>query len=220
MIRARAKRPGFWSVVAARGVALPPEVLVHVLRAFRARGRGADVERATDLLLAHAYPIAAGIVARCLRSRPRDREDAVLDAFETMWRRIAAGDLFWERNFRGALNAACLSACRRYYAEKRSDTPLAEIRHPPGGAEYDPRFRDVSADQQQRAVLHDLTYPLALAALDSPIREAWRLHTEEELTQAEIAERLGCAKKTVYSRLIRAREQLAAYFQEEDDDGC
>ncbi len=113
--------PAFWPTVTAQGDALPTEVLVHVLQAHRVRGRAADVERAAELLIGRAYSIARDIVGRCLRSRSQDdREDAVREAFAIMWRRLSEGDTFWGRNFLGALHAACVTACRPYYAKKRS----------------------------------------------------------------------------------------------------
>ncbi len=119
--------PDFWSAVTARGNELPPEVLVRVLRELRALGRDSDVERATDLLIQRAYGIAAGIIGRRLRSRPWDHEDAIADALARLWQGVHRCDTFWERNFIGALQAACISACRKYLAEKRSDIPFSEV---------------------------------------------------------------------------------------------
>src|SRR5579875_2902730 len=89
----------FWPSLAAWDEPAPPEVLVHVLKAFRARGSGADVERAADELIRRAYPIVEGIVRRTLLSRPQDREDAIRDAIAAMWRHIVEDNPFWERNF-------------------------------------------------------------------------------------------------------------------------
>jgi len=210
--------PDFWDAV-DRDAQLPLEVLAHLVRTFHARGQREQLEIATGRLFDRAYPIAVSIIKRNMPSRRQDHDDAVNETFVTMWRHIAAGDLFWERNFKGALYAASISACRKYFAKKRVATPMADITHPPGGVEHDLRFQDDAAAWEYAQVLHEMTYPQAVARLDPPIREVWQLLTEEGLSQAEVAERLGCAKKTVYNRLGKAREQLAAFYGMGDDDG-
>lgn len=209
----------FWVIVGADGHALSAETLVHVLRAYRRQGRDADVERAADSLLSRAYPIAEGIVRRTLLSRPQDRDDAVCDALAVMWKHIAENNPFWERNFLGALHAACISACRTYMARKRSGVAFSDLAHPEGGIDYDGRFRDEATAHAQEAVLGQLTYERALASLDPPLREIARLMAEEALTQRQIAARVGCTEKTVYNRLGKIREGLARFFEGEDDDG-
>ncbi len=211
----------FWAVVSVRSEVLPPEALVHITRAFRLRGSMADVEQATDLLIARAYPITSGIVRRTLLSRPQDHEDAVRDTFASMWEQVASGGDFWERNFIGALHAACISACRRYLARKRSDIPFAQLDGAAAGADggsdlpsFEGRLRDDGGEREHDAVVGLLTYERALAVLDPPLREVARLIAEGELTQRQIAARLGCTEKTVYNRLGKVRERLAAYFEE------
>ncbi len=208
-------RPDFWPTLRAAGAPPSPEVLVHIVRAFRARGQAADVERAVDELIARAYPIAEGIVRRTLRSRPWDREDAVRDAFAAMWRHIVEDTPFWERNFLGALNAVCISACRMYLAKKRSAATFADLPVSEGGIDYDERLRDRSADQEQEELLGRLTYEKALVSLDPGLREIARLMAEGELTQRQIAAQVGCTEKTVYNRLGKIREHLAGFFYEE-----
>lgn len=207
--------PRFWPAVTEQGAALPPEVLVHVVRACRARGLSAEMERAADELIGRAYPIAEGIVRRTLLSRPQDREDAIRDAFAAMWRYIVEDNPFWERNFVGALNAVCISACRRYLARKRSDIPFAELGRPDDETAYDERLRDEAADGEQEALLGRLTYERALASLEPGLREIARLMAEGDLTQRQIAARMGCTEKTVYNRLARIRDHLAGFFNEE-----
>ena len=210
--------PEFWPALAAQGTALPAEVLIHVVRVLRVHGAAADVERAADELIARAYPIAAAIVRRTLLSRPQDREDAICDALAAMWRHIVAGTPFWERNFVGALNAVCISVCRSYLARKRTATAFADLSTAEDGTAYDERLPDRAAEAEQEQLLGRLTYERALASLEPGLREIARLMAEGELTQRQIAARVGCTEKTVYNRLARIRDHLASYFYGEVHD--
>ncbi len=206
--------PAFWTRLAAGDGVVAPEVLVHVLKGFRARGRAADVERAADELIGRAYPIVEGIVRRTLLSRPQDREDAVRDAIAAMWRYIVDDNPFWERNFVGALNAVAVSACRAYMAKKRSYASFADLAGP--DEEFDGALvADRSAEAEQEALLGRLVLERALAALDPPLREIALLMAAGELTQREIAARMGCTEKTVYNRLARIRDHLGRFYDEE-----
>ena len=210
--------PEFWPALAAQGTALPTEVLVHVVRVLRVRGPAADVERVADELIARAYPIAAAIVRRTLLSRPQDWEDAICDALAAMWRHIVAGTPFWERNFVGALNAVCISVCRAYLAKKRTATVFADLSTAEVGTAYDERLPDRAVDAEQEQLLGRLTYERALASLEPGLREIARLMAEGELTQRQIAARVGCTEKTVYNRLARIRDHLAGFFYGEVHD--
>jgi len=193
---------------------VPPEALVYALKRWRERGSSADVERAAEALIDRAYPIVEGIVRRTLLSRPRDREDAVRDAIAAMWRYVVEDDPFWERNFVGALNAVTISACRTYLAKKRSYASFADLGSPDG--EFDGgRVRDAAAEHAQEQLLGRLVFEKALAALDPPLRDIARLVAEGELTQKQIAARVGCTEKTVYNRLARIRNHLGRFYDEE-----
>ena len=212
--------PDFWPWMSARTRQCSPEALVHLTREFKARGRVADIEQATDELVARAYPIAMGIVRRTLLSRPQDHEDAVCDAFTTMWEHIAAGTVFWERNFVGALHAACISACRKYLAKKRSDTSFSKLDAgvAQGDAEaltsFEGRLRDEHGERDHDGVVAAMSYQSMLDLLDPSLREVARLVAEGELTQRQIAAQLGCTEKTVYNRMGKVRARLAAYYEE------
>lgn len=202
----------FWPTVDAQGEAISPEVLVHIYRVFRQRDRAADTARATDHLIIRAYGMAEKIIGRRLKSHPDDQGDAVHDAFKTMWRHVNSGDPFWERNFRGAMTAACNSACRAYYRPMNSATPLSAAIASPGGADYDALSRDPRADLALESVLTDVTYEQTLASLDEDTRAVVRLVYEEDLRRNEIATRLGCDPKTVYNRLNKAADAFADAF--------
>lgn len=174
------------------------------------------IERASDLLIAWAYPIALGIVRRTLLSRPQDHEDAVCDTLKVMWERVADGTPFWERNSLGALHAACISACRMYLAKKRSAIPFAVLDGPSGadGPGFALRLPDGNSDRGHDAVVGAATYDQLLSLLDPPLREVAALIAEGGLTQRQIAHRLGCTEKTVYNRLGKVRDRLTATYEE------
>ena len=208
--------PAFWPRLLDEdgGGAAPPEALVYALKRCREHGASADVERAAEALIDRAYPIVEGIVRRTLLSRPQDREDAVRDAIAAMWRYIVEDAPFWERNFVGALNAVTISACRIYLAKKRSYASFADL----GRAEDEfdgGRVRDDDAENAQERLLGRLVFEKALAALDPPLRDIARLVAEGELTQKQIATRVGCTEKTVYNRLARIRDHLGRFYDEE-----
>ena len=50
----------------------------------------------------------------------------------------------------------------------------------------------------------------ALAALPEDLREAMLLFTYEDMSQAAIAQALGCTTKAVETRIYRARQMLKA----------
>jgi len=208
--------PAFWPRLLAEDEdgGVPSEALVYVLKRCRERGASDDVERAAEALIDRAYPIVEGIVRRTLLSRPQDREDAVRDAIAAMWRYVVEDAPFWERNFVGALNAVTISACRTYLAKKRSYASFADL----GGAEGEfdgGRVRDDDAEKAQEHLLGRLVFEKALAALDPPLRDIARLVAEGELTQKQIAARMGCTEKTVYNRLARIRDHLGRFYDEE-----
>jgi len=138
----------------------------------------------------------------------------VRDAIAAMWRYIVDDNPFWERNFIGALNAVAVSACRTYMARKRSYASFADL----GGLddEFDgARVRDGAAEVEQEALLGRLVLEKLLASLDPPLREIAALVASGELTQREIAARVGCTEKTVYNRLARIRDHLGRFYDEE-----
>ena len=114
------------------------------------------------------------------------------------------------------------SVTPRSLARKRSDVPFAQLdgaaaAGSDGGADmpsFEGRLRDDGGEREHDAVVGRLAYERALAVLDPPLREVARLIAEGELTQRQIAAHLGCTEKTVYNRLGKVRERLAAYFEE------
>jgi RNA polymerase sigma factor (sigma-70 family) len=208
--------PTFWPTVTAGIATLPNEALVHILQEFRALGRDDDVNRAMDLLIQRAYAIAIAIIRKRLRSRPRDHEDAVRQALAAMWRELARGDAFWERNFVGALQAECLSACRTYLGLKYADKPAADFADPMAGnaiVEGGRPGASVAATSVETAI-HNVMYEQALSTLEPLQRDVWSLTFDEGLTHAEAAMRLGLSKEQVRDRLRKAKERLAAFYNE------
>jgi len=208
--------PKFWTDAQASLATIPSEVLVHILREFRARNRTEDVNHAADLLIQRAYGIAKAIFAKRMPSRPGDHEDAIRHVFMVMWHEIVRGDSFWERNFLGALESKCRSACRTYLATKRSDKPAAD---------FDDRAKveaiiysghpGASADAAStQTALHNVMYEQALATLESSQRAVWKLIFEEELTQRDAATRLDLSINQVRDRLTKAKERLGAFYSE------
>src|ERR687886_45136 len=80
------------------------------------------------------------------------------------------------------------------------------------------RVRGRAAEAEQEQLLGRLTYERALASLEPGLREIARLMAEGELTQRQIAARVGCTEKTVYNRLARIRDHLAGFFYGEVHD--
>jgi len=211
----------FWDEIERRGT-LAPEVLVYLIRRFRAAGRANDVSRAADALLAFAYPVVQGIVRRTLLSRPQDHEDAICETIALMWRHIAEGvSSFWERNALGALHAVTISVCRTFFAKKRTIPTFSDLARPDsvdGADDPGAYLPSAAASQEEPQLLGRLVYERLLTGLDPAQRTVVRLLVEEELTQREIAQRLGCTEKTVYNRIGRVRDLLRVALAADEDD--
>lgn len=212
----------FWEDAERRG-ALAPEVLVHLIRRFRAIARPRDVAEATDRLIAFAYPVVQGIVRRTLLSRPQDHEDAVCETIATMWRFIAdTASAFWERNLLGALHAAAISVCRVYLAKKRTYATFSDLSQPGEDKHSDDcvsYMADDAAAHEEPQLLGRLAYERLIAGLDPSLRDVARLLVEDELSQREIAQRLQCTEKTVYNRIGRIRAHLTVTLVDDDKTG-
>ena len=97
-------------------------------------------------------------------------------------------------------------------------TAFADLSTAEEGTAYDERLPDRAAEAEQEQLLGRLAYERALTSLESGLREIARLMAEGELTQRQIAARVGCTEKTVYNRLARIRDHLAGFFYEEVHD--
>ncbi len=206
--------PHFWPALDARGVVTSPEVLVHIYRAFRQRARPQDVAQARDRLIMSAYAVAKKSVSYRLKSHPDNHDDAVQDALITMWKRIQKDDLFWERNFQGAMTAACISACKPYHRPENSAKPLSSLTASSESTDFTPLLKDRIAESVFAEMQTTVVYEQVLASLDDETRDVVRLVYEKDLTRHDIAVRLACDPKTVYNRLKKATEAFAAAFDE------
>ena len=99
-----------------------------------------------------------------------------------------------QRSFRGGLNDL-----RR---QKNAATDAhADIDTIAPAYTADPESQLIAAEQAAAATA-------ALAALAPHLREALLLHLAEGLTQPEVAERLGCSRRTVQRYITQALAQL------------
>ncbi len=90
----------------------------------------------------------------------------------------------------------------------RKRHPAVPLEDEEGNPVHEPEDRGMPPDEA--AVLREKTAALsrAIAALPPDLREALLLFTVEEMSQAEVAQTLGCSAKAVESRVYRARQAL------------
>jgi RNA polymerase sigma-70 factor (ECF subfamily) len=139
--------------------------------------------------------------ARCLSEALRllpsgDAEEAVQEALVRAWRlsnrcRTPAMPLPW------VLKITRNEALR-----------LIERRARRGDCELGDPIQAVAAEEADAAVTTRMTVQQALLDLEDADRRVLRLRYDEDLTQAEVARRLGMPEGTVKVRLHRARNRL------------
>lgn len=159
----------------------------------------AIVEPATlrDLFRAHAAFVARSL--SLLGVAGQDVEDAVHEVFLVAARRLSE---YEERgSIRSWLWAICLYVARsRRQQRQRREEPMDEHDLGPADAPTPEQtaHRRQSFERAKRA----------LDALSDEQREAFVLYEVEQLTLREVAESMGCAIQTVYSRVQAARARL------------
>lgn len=85
---------------------------------------------------------------------------------------------------------------------------LIERRARRGDCELGDPIQAVAAEEADAAVTTRMTVQQALLDLEDADRRVLRLRYDEDLTQAEVARRLGMPEGTVKVRLHRARNRL------------
>jgi RNA polymerase sigma-70 factor (ECF subfamily) len=154
----------------------------------------------SDWLALRQYCLTEAL--RVLRHR-EDAEEAAQEALLRAWRhrasRRSAAWLPWVRTI--ARNEALRVAARRSQHAQR------EV-----------HGRDESDEERAASELDDVMDAVSLSAILSPLRkeerDLLRLRYEEDLTNLEIARRLGMPEGTVKVRLHRLRGRLKAGLEE------
>ena len=167
---------------------------------MRTRFREGDPEAVRSIYRSHGRLVYA-VAYRILGERGL-AEEATQQAFLKAWR---AAHSFDERRELGPWLAAIARRVaidvHRREALRRAD-PIESVQ--PG----DPAL--VSSPQSAEAIYDVWEVRQAVAELPEDEQEVVRLQHFEELTHAEIAERIGIAVGTVKSRSFRAHKRLAA----------
>ena len=135
-------------------------------------------------------------------------EEMVQDTFVRVWRGAAGYD-----PDRGSVRTFIYTIARRSAIDLQRRTrsrPLAALREDPSGAP------EVGVDDQTERIATELEVRDALDALSPDHRRALELHYFEDLTQREIAERLGIPLGTVKTRTYHALRALRAMFEERE----
>jgi RNA polymerase sigma-70 factor (ECF subfamily) len=132
-------------------------------------------------------------------------DDATQDVFVVVHRRFGA----WEQ--RASVRAWLFGVCKRVAAKhrrglERHARKVAALPEPAAPRELDERVAD--RDRLERIAR-------AIDGLAPERREVYTLAELEGLSAPEIADALGCKLNTVYSRLRRARADLAIALAEQ-----
>lgn len=179
------------------------EYEARLLQQVAAGDRGAPLEELYDRYERRIW--ALGL--RRLRDRGA-AEDLVQESFVRLWR--AAPRFDPERGTVGALlmtiaTRTAIDLGRRKAGETTVVSLDTDVAEPVGGTEA-----------EERLLLRD-ELQAALATLSEEQREILRLHFQEDLTQADIAERLGLPLGTVKSRVFYGLRHLRAVLPERHD---
>jgi len=143
-------------------------------------------------------------VAHSVLRHPQDSEDAVQDALLKLYRGESWREMREERAF--LARVVWRAAIDR--REKRL------VGFPSDGAEFQlPDFRPtpdrIAEAGDERALLREL-----MDELPAELRETLLLSAMEELSSREVGEVMGVPEGTVRTRLMRARNELRAGFEE------
>jgi RNA polymerase sigma-70 factor (ECF subfamily) len=143
-------------------------------------------------------------VAHSVLRHPQDAEDAVQDALLKLYRSESWREMREERAF--LARVVWRAAIDR--REKRLtgfESEGAEMQLP----DFRPTPERAAADGDERALLHEL-----IDELPAELRETLLLSAIEEMSSREVGEVMGVPEGTVRTRLMRARNELKAGFEE------
>jgi RNA polymerase sigma-70 factor (ECF subfamily) len=158
-----------------------------------------DDEPTWDKFRQRLRPMAIVQTADVLNSLDADTVQDVIS--ETMLRvRLRLGTLEQDKRFSAWVRSICRHVCLERLRSERGEKPLF-------GAEFiDPKAND----PLEELISSDLRKVVAdcVAALEEGYRRPLILFYTDDLSQAEIGERMGLAENTVKQRLFRARQQV------------
>lgn len=178
-----------------------------LLQRVAAGDRGAPLEELYDRY--HRRVWAVGL--RRLRDRGA-AEDVVQETFVRLWRAAPRFD-----PARGTVGALLMTIAYRAAADlgrrRAGEAPVVSLDVEPSDAPADPAS---GTAEEERILVRD-ELQAALATLAPEQREILRLHFQEDLTQAQIAERLGLPLGTVKSRVFYGLRHLRAVLAEGHD---
>lgn len=179
----------------------------ELLQRVAAGDRGAPLEELYDRY--HRRVWAVGL--RRLRDRGA-AEDLVQETFVRLWRAAPRFD-----PQRGTVGALLMTIAYRAAADlgrrRAGEAPVVSLDAEPFDIAADPA---AGTEQEEQLLLRD-ELQAALAGLSADQREILRLHFQEDLTQAQIAERLGLPLGTVKSRVFYGLRHLRAALAEGHD---
>lgn len=179
----------------------------ELLRRVAAGDRGAPLEELYDRY--HRRVWAVGL--RRLRDRGA-AEDLVQETFVRLWR--AAPRFDPERGTVGALLMTIAYRAASDLGRRRAgEAPVVSLDVESADTPADPA---AGTEQEEQLLLRD-ELQAALATLSDDQREILRLHFQEDLTQTQIAERLGLPLGTVKSRVFYGLRHLRTALAEGQD---
>jgi RNA polymerase sigma-70 factor (ECF subfamily) len=143
-------------------------------------------------------------VAHSVLRHPQDAEDAVQDALLKLYRGDSWREMREERAFlaRVVWRAALDKRGRRLtgFESEGDELRLPDLRPGP---------ERLAEESDERALLHEL-----IGELPSELRETLLLSAIEEMSSREVGEVMGVPEGTVRTRMMRARTELRAAFEE------
>jgi RNA polymerase sigma-70 factor (ECF subfamily) len=161
------------------------------------RSEEARRDRFGQLTAKHRRTLLAVAMRYCCRDRAT-ADDIVQDAYERAWRRFETLQdevrvVPWLVTI---LHNCWIDACRKNVRNKV--LPMAEVPEQPHVVDEPSPWQRISVDDYHRAI----------EQLSEPFRSVAIMHDVDQLSNADIAQRLAIPYGTVATRLHRARKQL------------